>query len=89
MKKGERQILFWLHLGGSAWLISVEGLPLPEVQFPTPPKAVKDYGAVGALPVCYIVGILKGERQQQTGFEPVNFQSCGLFLITYVISWFI
>lgn len=49
VKKGERQILFWLHLGRSAWLISVEGLPSPEVQIPTPPKAVKDNGAVTTL----------------------------------------
>ena len=62
---------------------------MPEVQIPTPPKAVKNYGAVTGLPVCYIVGILKREQQQKTGFEPVNFQSYGLFLITYVISWFI
>lgn len=81
--------MFCLHLGRPAWLISVEGLPLLEVQIPTSPKAVKDYGAVTGLPVRYIVVILKREQQQTPCFEPVNFQSCGLFLITCVISWFI
>lgn len=89
MKKAEIQVLCWLHLGRFTWLISVEDLLLAEVQTPMPPKAVEDYGAVTDLPVCFIVGILKTEQQQNPGFELVNFHSCGFFLITYVISWFI
>lgn len=89
VKKGERQELFWLHLGRSAWLISVESLPLLEMQIPTLPKAVKDSGIVKGLPAHYTVGNLKNEHQQNSGFEPVIFQSYGLFLILYVVSWFI
>lgn len=89
MKKGERLGLFWLHLGRSAWLISVEGLPLLEVQIPTLPKAVKDSGIVKGLPARYTVGNLKREHQQNSGFEPKGFQSHRLFLILFVVSWFI
>lgn len=89
MEKSERGGLFWLHLGSSAWLISVEGLPLLEVQIPTLPKAVKDSGIVKGLPARYTVGNLKRENQQNSGFEPESFQSYRLFLILYVVSWFI
>lgn len=89
MKKGERQGLFWLHLGRFASLISVEGLPLLEVQIPTLPEAVKDSGLVKGLPAHYTVGNLKREHQQNSGFEPASFQSYGLFLILHVVSWFI
>lgn len=89
MKKGERQGLFWLHLGRFASLISVEGLPLLEVQIPTLPEAVKDSGLVKGLPAHYTVGNLKRQHQQNSGFEPASFQSYGLFLILHVVSWFI
>lgn len=89
VKKGERQGLLWLHLGRSAWLISVEGLPLLGMQIPTLPKAVKDSGIVKGLPAHYTVDNLEREHPQNSGFEPVNFQSYGLFLILHAVSWFI
>lgn len=60
-----------------------------EMQIPTLPKAVKDSGIVKGLPAHYTVGNLEREHPQNSGFEPVNFQSYGLFLILHAVSWFI